>query len=61
MDNSPAPPPSWRALTVYHQNPRSEGPVPVNMDTADIRGMLTFLLSSVAAPFACLHRDESGF
>ena len=35
--------------------------MPVNMDTADIRGMLTFLLSSVAAPLACLHRNESGW
>jgi hypothetical protein len=33
-------------LTVYHVNPLHEGVIPVNMDTADLRGDIFFDLRS---------------
>ena len=40
-------------LTVYHVNPLHEGVIPVNMDTADLRGDIFFDLSSKTIPIEC--------
>ena len=40
-------------LTVYHVNPLHEGVIPVNMDTADLRGDIFFDLSSKTMPIEC--------
>jgi len=40
-------------LTLYHVNPLHEGVVPINMDTADIRGDAFFDLRSKVLPIEC--------
>jgi hypothetical protein len=43
-----------RNITVYHVNPRGEGPIPLNMDTADVVGDLFFdMVSVIVYPLAC--------
>ena len=41
------------ALTLYHVNPLSEGPMPLDMDTADIYGDSFFDLRSKVLPIEC--------
>ena len=40
-------------LTVYHVNPLHEGVIPVDMDTADLRGDIFFDLRSKTLPVEC--------
>lgn len=40
-------------ITVYHVNPRSAGVVPLDMDTADLRGEMFFDLSARTQPVEC--------
>ena len=43
-----------RNITVYHVNPRADGPFPLNMDTADVVGDLFFdMVSVIVYPLAC--------
>ena len=42
-----------RNLTVYHVNPLHEGVVPIDMDTADVRGDAFFDLRSKVFPIEC--------
>eukprot|EP00755_Sulcionema_specki_P014778 Sspe_Gene.57631::Locus_31612_Transcript_2_3_Confidence_0.500_Length_1221::g.57631::m.57631 len=46
-------------ITVYHVNPRSKGAVPVNMNTADVRGDIFFDLRSKALPIECAQDPTS--
>eukprot|EP00967_Tisochrysis_lutea_P123316 scaffold205029_cov33-Tisochrysis_lutea.AAC.1 len=46
-------------FTVYHSNPLSEGQLPLDMDTADLRGEMFFDLSNKAEPLVC-KQQESG-
>ena len=41
-------------LTVYHVNPAHEGSMPINMDTADLRGDMMFDLQSKTLPLECV-------
>ena len=40
-------------VTIYHVNPRSYAPAPVNMNTADLNGDLYFDLRGVYTPLEC--------
>lgn len=40
-------------LTVYHVNERSAGPIPVDMDTADLQGDMYFEMHSLVLPLEC--------
>ena len=40
-------------LTVYHVNPLHDGVIPLNMDTADLRGDMSFDVKSVVLPVEC--------
>eukprot|EP00900_Chrysochromulina_parva_P013970 jgi/Chrpa1/22574/Chrysochromulina_OHIO_Genome00025132-RA len=46
-------------LTVYHVNPLHEGVIPVNMDTADLRGDIFFDLRSKVLPIECASNPQS--
>eukprot|EP00900_Chrysochromulina_parva_P003830 jgi/Chrpa1/13448/Chrysochromulina_OHIO_Genome00019513-RA len=46
-------------LTVYHVNPLHEGVVPVNMDTADLRGDIFFDFESKVLPIECASNPQS--
>ena len=47
-------------LTVYHVNPLHEGVVPVNMDTADLRGDMFFDFKSKVLPIECASNNTGG-
>lgn len=40
-------------ITVFHVNPLEQGPIPLNMDTGDVRGDLYFVMRSVGRPIEC--------
>ena len=47
-------PSEWKSTRrVYHVNERSAGPVPRNMDTADLRGDMYFEMHSLVLPLEC--------
>jgi hypothetical protein len=46
-------------LTVYHVNPLREGVIPVNMNTADLRGDIFFDLRSKVLPIECASNPQS--
>jgi len=48
---------AWN-LTVYHLNPVSAGAVPVNMDTGDARGDLSFYLGEFLLPLECANASK---
>ena len=43
----------FKTLTVFHVNPLHEGVIPVDMDTADLRGDMFFDLRSKTLPIEC--------
>lgn len=49
-----------KTLTVYHVNPLHEGVIPVDMDSADLRGDMFFDLRSKTAPIECSSRFING-
>mmetsp|Transcript_33727 Transcript_33727/g.108979 ORF Transcript_33727/g.108979 Transcript_33727/m.108979 type:complete len:350 (-) Transcript_33727:348-1397(-) len=52
---------SSEQYTVYHANERSQGAIPLNMDTADLRGEMFFDLSSKARPLECRNANASSW
>jgi hypothetical protein len=47
-------------LTLYHVNPKHEGPMPIDMDTADVYGDMFFDLRSKVLPIECTNSSSSG-
>uniref|UniRef100_A0A7S4F4Y0 Uncharacterized protein n=2 Tax=Chrysotila carterae TaxID=13221 RepID=A0A7S4F4Y0_CHRCT len=45
--------PLSKTITVFHVNPLREGVIPVNMDTADLRGDMFFDVHSKTLPIQC--------
>jgi hypothetical protein len=54
-------PGSSEQYTVYHANALSQGAIPRNMDTADLRGELFFDLSSKTQPLLCRNANASSW
>jgi hypothetical protein len=46
-------------LTLYHVNPKHEGPLPIDMDTADVYGDMFFDLRSKVLPIECANSTSS--
>ena len=49
----------FEPLTVYHVNPRSYSPTPLNMDTGDDVGDMYFDMRTKALPLECAAKPKS--
>jgi hypothetical protein len=56
-----ATPETVRSAIVYHVNPLANGALPLNMNTADLRGDAFFLLRQQILPLECAKGEERGF